>query len=89
MRFNVEVWREGEVAARLPINTVDVDGRGQFVIEDLAPGTYKLELISWRSDPAGGGIFPISRAEQRITVAGEGRHEVTMVVDLTLKEREK
>jgi len=88
MRLWVYAWREGAVQDMGPSQTAELDGRGQFVIEGLAPGTYKLKLTSYRFFPPGGDIFPISLTEQTVTIAGEGRHEVKLVVDLTAKERE-
>jgi protocatechuate 3,4-dioxygenase beta subunit len=88
MRLLVNAWRENGVPSIEPIKTAELDGRRQFVIEDLAPGTYKLELTSYRSVTPGGEVFPVSRTEQTVTIAGEGRHEVKLVVDLTAKERE-
>jgi protocatechuate 3,4-dioxygenase beta subunit len=89
MRLWVNAWREGGVPAIVPIKTAEVDSRGKFFIEGLAPGTYKLVLTGHRSATNGGDIFPISLTEQMATIDGEGRHEVTLVVDLTSKEREK
>jgi protocatechuate 3,4-dioxygenase beta subunit len=88
MRLWVYASREGGVPDMGPSKTAELDGRGQFVIEGLAPGTYKLELTSYRFFPPGGDIFPIRWTEQTVTIAGEGRHEVKLVVDLTAKERE-
>jgi hypothetical protein len=88
MRLLVNAWRENGVPSIEPIKTAELDGRRQFVIEGLAPGTYKLELTSYRSVTPGGEVFPVSRTEQMVTIAGEGRHEVTLIADLTPKERE-
>jgi len=87
-RMSVSCRREGGSATAEPIKFTEVDGRGQFVIEGLAPGTYKLELTSYRFVPPGGNIFPISWTEQTVTIAGEGRHEVTFIVDLASKEKD-
>jgi protocatechuate 3,4-dioxygenase beta subunit len=89
MRLSVSAWREGGGPGVSPVNYVWVDDRRQFVLEGMAPGTYKLELTSLRPIPPSGEIFPISLAEQTVTIAGEGRHQVTLVVDLTAKEKEK
>jgi protocatechuate 3,4-dioxygenase beta subunit len=88
MRLWVNARRESGVPDIDPSKTAELDGRGQFVIEDLAPGTYKLELTGYRSVSPGGDIFPISWTEQTVTIAGEGRHEVTLIVDLTAKKRD-
>lgn len=78
--------RQSGVPAVLPIDAAEVDGRGQFIIESLAPGPYKLELIGVRSATSDGFA---SFAEQIINVAGEGRHEALLTIDLTPKERKK
>jgi protocatechuate 3,4-dioxygenase beta subunit len=88
MRLSVEAWREGRAPGALLVDHASVDSRRQFVLEGLAPGTYKLILISYRSTSPT-DMFPIPRATQTLTIAGEGRHEVTLVVDLTAKEQEK
>lgn len=83
-RLEVNVWRQGEVVIgqqNISISA-EVDGRGQFVIEGLSQGIYKLVLTCEN-------IFNLLRVEQMVTIAGEGRHEVTLVVDLTPKERDK
>jgi protocatechuate 3,4-dioxygenase beta subunit len=90
MRLWVRAWRVGGVPGEVPIKPAELDGRGKFVIEGLAPGTYKLELTSYRSVPLGRDNFTIrSWTMQIITIAGEGRHEVTLVVDLTPREKAK
>jgi len=81
-RLEVTAWRQGEAMIGQRDISAEVDGRGQFVIEGLSQGTYKLVLTSEN-------IFNLLRVEQMVAIAGEGRHEVTIVVDLTPKERNK
>jgi hypothetical protein len=85
-RLRLSYRLEGGRVTGQPIKPVEVDGRGQFVIEGLLQGTYKL-LLSFI--PAGANMNDMRRVEQIVTVAGEGRHDVTLVVDLTRKEGEK
>src|SRR5262245_41557928 len=85
-RLGVSYRPEGGRVRGQPTKSVEVDGRGQFVIEGLAQGTYKL---FFGIIPAGARMNDVHRVEQIVTVAGEGRHEVTLVVDLTRKEGEK
>jgi len=83
-RLEVNAWRQGAVVIDQQNVSIsaEVDGRGQFVIEGLSQGIYKLVLT-------GENPFNLFRVEQMVTIAGEGRHEVTLVVDLTPNERDK
>ena len=83
-RMRVGCIREGMMLAMEMARFIEVDGRGQFLIEGLRQGTYKVNL--WVIDA--GDIKP-PVIEQTITVSGEGRHEVTFIVDLASKERDK
>jgi carboxypeptidase family protein len=84
-RMKVRYRREGSSATVDVPKSIEVDGRGQFLIEGLTQGTYKLFL----DFPSVAGAFYLPTVEQVVTVAGEGRHEVTFVVDLAAKERGK
>ena len=64
-----------------------VDERKQFVIEGLAQGTYKVRLHPY--DTATGAPIKIPSTEQTVTIAGNTRHEITLVLDLTKKEGDK
>ena len=64
--------------------STEVDGRGQFLFEGLTQGTYRLFL----DFTSGAGGYYLPTVEQDVTVAGEGRAEVTFVVDLASKERD-
>jgi hypothetical protein len=79
--LRVAVRREDEPVIGVPINSVAVDNRGQFLINALSPGTYRLVLI--------GDSVNLPKVERLVVVSGDGRQEVTLVVDLTSKERDK
>jgi putative ABC transport system permease protein len=64
-----------------------VDERKQFVIEGLAQGTYKVRLHAY--DTATGEPIKVPSTEQTVTIAGNARHEITLVLDLTKKEDDK
>jgi protocatechuate 3,4-dioxygenase beta subunit len=64
-----------------------VDERKQFVIEGLAQGAYKVRLQAY--DTATGEPIKIPSTEQTVTIAGNARHEITLVLDLTKKEDDK
>jgi protocatechuate 3,4-dioxygenase beta subunit len=85
-RMNVSCRREGGSATAEPIKFTEVDGRGQFVIENLTQGTYKLFLDVY---PYRENAIKLPTIDQIVTVAGEGRHEVTFIVDLASKEGDK
>ncbi|HKQ91166.1 MAG TPA: carboxypeptidase regulatory-like domain-containing protein [Blastocatellia bacterium] len=84
-RMNLRYRRESGSATEEPIKFTDVDDRGEFVIENLAPGTYKLFLDVY---PHGETTSKRHTIDQVVKVAGEGRHEVTFIVDLAEKEKE-
>ena len=83
-RMRVGCRRESGRMTFEPPRFIEVDGRGQFLIEGLTQGTYKLDLMVVVA-----GDFILPAVEQIITVSGEGRHEVTFIVDLASKERDK
>jgi protocatechuate 3,4-dioxygenase beta subunit len=85
-RMHVTCRREGGSATAEPIKFTEVDGRGQFVIENLTQGTYKLFLDVY---PYRENAIKLPTIDQIVTVAGEGRHEVTFIVDLASKENDK
>jgi protocatechuate 3,4-dioxygenase beta subunit len=85
-RMQVSCRREGGSATVEPIKLTEVDGRGQFVIENLTQGTYKLFLDVY---PYRENAIKLPTIDQIVTVAGEGRHEVTFIVDLASKEGDK
>jgi protocatechuate 3,4-dioxygenase beta subunit len=85
-RMKVNYRREGDSANLEAGKVVEVDGRGQFLIEGLTQGTYKLSL---NVVPASENAVKLPRVEQTVSVAGEGRHEVTFVVDPEAKEKDR
>ncbi len=85
-RLEVNAWRQGAAVVGLQSISAEVDGRGQFLIEGLSQGIYKLVLTSATPGSPSDGPLRWLRVEQMITIAGEGRHEVTLVLDLTEKE---
>jgi protocatechuate 3,4-dioxygenase beta subunit len=85
VRMKAYYRRIGASAALETPKSIEVDGRGQFLFEGLTQGTYRLFL----DFPSGAGGYYLPTVEQDVTVAGEGRHEVTFVVDLASKEKDK
>ena len=83
--------RLGVIASRSPatgvapdFKMVDLDARGQFLIEGLTQGTYKLSLTA---RGAATNKLELPRIEQTVIVQGNARQDVTLVVDLSKKEK--
>ncbi len=87
-RLMVMVRREGEASGGISgPRPAEVDNRGQFLLEGLAQGSYKLSLSA--SNPDLGAPPKIPKVEQIVTVSGNARQEVTLTLDLSQKEGEK
>jgi hypothetical protein len=86
--LNVQVDREDSSPVHPKFGKgAKIDERKQFVIEGLAHGAYKVRLRAY--DTATGEPIKIPSTEQTITIAGNARHEITLVLDLTKKEDDK
>ena len=71
----------------VPVRPSEVDARGQFVIEGLAAGQYKIRLGSFI--PNGGRPSPrLPPSEQIINVADGGVMEVTLTLNLSEQVKE-
>ncbi len=87
MRMSVSIRREGDDQTTSPsVRSAQVDARGQFLLEGLPQGNYKLILIAFSQDFQPSVKTP--RAEQTISIAGDGRQEVSMVLDLSATQKE-
>jgi len=64
-----------------------IDARGQFAIENLAPGAYEISIILRHPDPEIVKRFP--SVKNRVFVGSDNQQPVTFVVDLSRKEEEK
>lgn len=85
-RLMVRALREGETGFSFSTPSAEVDSRGQFLIEGLSHGLYRLTLYPGSFSQTGGNPINLRRVEKMITVADEGRHEITLTLDLTPKE---
>jgi protocatechuate 3,4-dioxygenase beta subunit len=63
------------------------DDRGQFVIENLAPGEYEIRVMPHHPDPEIRKRFP--SVKKRLFVGSDNQQPVTLVVDLSRKEEDK
>jgi Carboxypeptidase regulatory-like domain len=64
-----------------------IDARGQFTIENLAPGEYEISVIPGHRDPEIRRRF--SSVKKRVFVGSGNQQPVTFVVDLSRKEEDK
>jgi len=75
----------------------DVDARGQFVIENLAPGEYEIRVTTYYNPDSQSlssevmrRIISIKeRALERVVLSDANQQPITLVVDLSQKEKEK
>jgi len=86
--LNVIAVRDGSASDDLKnAKGARIDERKQFVIDGLAQGAYKVRLYAY--DSATGEPIKVPSAEQTVAIAGNARHEITLVLDLTRKEDDK
>jgi hypothetical protein len=71
----------------------EIDARGQFVIENLAPGEYEIGVApyySLDSQPLSPEIRRlISSVKERVVLSGANQQQVTLVLDLSQKVRDQ
>ena len=80
-RLTVSALREGESADDFwRGKTAQPDARGQFLIEGLLAGTYRLVVKAFDANSQ-----ELRQAEQSVTVSGSGREEATLVLDWAAK----
>jgi protocatechuate 3,4-dioxygenase beta subunit len=65
----------------------EIDARGQFAIENLAPGEYEIRINPHCPDPQIRQRF--SSVKKRVFVGSDNQQSVTLVVDLRRKEEDK
>src|SRR5262245_19446102 len=68
----------------------EIDARGQFIIENLAPGEYEIRVFSLFS-PEVQAVSPeirrlISSIKERVVLSGPNQQPITLVIDLSQKE---
>ncbi len=83
-RMSVYLLPEGAPSdAFFNTKQASVDERGQFLIEAVAPGSYLLRLEAFL--PVDGVLQQGPVMEQKLTVSGNDRQEISLVLDLTKK----
>ena len=81
-QMTVRIVREGASAEEWWFaKQANVDARGQFSIEGISQGNYKVYLMIIGDDPQTN--FP--RVEQSISIPDDTTREITLVLDLTKK----
>lgn len=85
IKLMVRAQREGASEDMFGAGTAEVDARGQFLIEGLAAGTYKLKLLN--AFFGSGDRVKLPNVEQSVAVATNGRQEVVLVLDLSKEEK--
>jgi hypothetical protein len=67
-----------------------VDGRGQFIFQNLIPGDYEVRLIGTNFQPAEPRDKSLSKliynTRQKISIVNNNQATVTLVIDLSQKE---
>jgi hypothetical protein len=71
----------------------EIDARGQFVIENLLPGEYEIRVVPFFY-PDGQPLSPeirrlISSVKERVVLSGPNQQPITLVIDLSQKERDR
>jgi 5-hydroxyisourate hydrolase-like protein (transthyretin family) len=83
-QITVRIVREGASSEEWwSTKQANVDARGQFTIEGVSQGNYKVYLMifTYGADPQPN--FP--RVEQSVSIPDDARQEITLVLDLTKK----
>lgn len=88
VRLMVRARREGGGGDSFSFGAgnAEVDARGQFLLEGLSAGTYRVTLYAPTFNP-GATEFKLPKVEQTVSVSGSGRQEVLLVVDLSKEEK--
>ncbi len=86
VKLMVRAQREGASDNIFGAGNAEVDARNQFLLEGLSPGTYRLTLSDVYFDPKSPRP-KLPKLEQVVSVAGNGRQEVVLVMDLSKEEK--
>ncbi len=85
---NLHPLNESESATALGAN---VDARGQFIFQNLIPGDYEVRLISVNLQPGERLDRSLSKliygVRQKITIGVASQPTVTLIIDISQKER--
>ena len=87
VKLVVTAQREGATEDLFGGVHAEVDARGQFLLAGLVAGTYRLRLSNHHFAPGEQHVL-LPEVEQTITVSGNGRQEVTLVLVCRRRENE-
>ena len=62
-------------------SSVEVDARGQFVVEGVFPGTYEISVTIWSAD----GRAVLSEKKQQVAVTAGSINNVTLSLEINAK----
>jgi hypothetical protein len=86
------IARSVDQPMQIPLG-MDVDARGQFVIENLTPGEYEVRVMpSYYPDsqPLSREIMRrLSSFREKVVLGGADQQSITLVIDLSQKERDR
>ncbi|MGH9802896.1 MAG: MSCRAMM family protein, partial [Blastocatellia bacterium] len=85
VKLAVFASREGASEDHFEVKHAEVDARGQFQIEGLAAGNYRLTIVNTHFGP--GERVTLPHVEQPIAVTGNGKQEIVLVLDLSKEEK--
>src|SRR5262249_10119984 len=88
---NVGLYVRSNRINMAPSNGSDIDTRGQFRIENLAPGEYEISLFHYISIPGEEQVDErllkaISKVKQRVILGADNQPQVTLTLDLSRRE---
>lgn len=86
VKLAVMARREGAGENAFGAGNAEVDARGQFLIEGLSAGTYRLVLSDAYYSP-NTARTKLPKVEQVVSVTGSGRQEIVLVLDLSKEEK--
>lgn len=84
-RLHVQIAKEGERERPSHMRSPELDSRGTFVMERLAPGTYEITATAFVSSPGAQPTF--SSTKQVVNVTEGGVVDVTLNLDLKQNTR--
>ncbi len=83
-RMMIMLSKAEDEADTRPISYAQVDSRGRFLLEGLPTGDYRLSL---HVQPPPGSKIKVPQIKQTVSIANGMESEVTLILDLTEKER--
>jgi len=91
--YRFQAWARRTDQNALYSQGATIDGRGQFVIEHLAPGAYEISMFAVPLQSVT-QLSPeirqrLSSVKEKVVVVSDNQQPVTIVIDLTRKDADK